>query len=109
MPPWTRSRTCGRCPDVTTPRWSQVIPWPPRRSRPAGCRSSTAPTTPRAEGAGRLALLVLVGGLAGIDLVDPGDDAAADVDGVGEAGALGDGEDLGGADAGLAVEDQLLV
>ena len=31
------------------------------------------------------------------------------MDGVGEAGTLGDGEDLGGADSGLAVEDQLLV
>ena len=36
-----------------------------------------------------------VGGLAGVDLVYPGDYAAADVDGVGEAGALGDGEHLG--------------
>ena len=37
------------------------------------------------------------------------DHAAADVHGVGEAGALDDRERLGRADAGLAVQDDLLV
>src|SRR5687767_8392867 len=39
--------------------------------------------------------------LAGVDLADPRDDAAADVHGVGVAGALHDGEHLGRADARL--------
>ena len=50
-----------------------------------------------------------VGGLGGVDLVHPGADAAADVHGVVEAGAADDGQHLGGADAGLAVQDHLLV
>ena len=44
-----------------------------------------------------------------VDLLDPGDDAALDVHRVGEAGRLERGERLGRADAGLAVQHDLLV
>src|SRR6201996_6448850 len=44
-----------------------------------------------------------------VDLVDPGEDAAADVYRVGEARGLKDREDLGAAGAALAVQHDLLV
>src|SRR4051794_20306118 len=47
----------------------------------------------------------LVRRLRRIDLVDPGDHATTDVHGIGVAGALHDGQRLGGADPGLAVHD----
>src|SRR6202451_1645557 len=53
--------------------------------------------------------LLLVRREGGVDLSDPGEDAAADVHRVGEARVLQDGEDLGAAGAALAVQHDLLV
>src|SRR5882757_2239856 len=47
--------------------------------------------------------------LVGLDRVDPADDAATDMDRVGEARGLQDGEDFRTADTGLAVQDDPLV
>src|SRR5690606_19710489 len=46
---------------------------------------------------------------ARVDVLDPAQDAAPDVDGVGEPGVLQHRQDLGGPAAGLAVQDDLLV
>src|SRR6201996_7355556 len=56
-----------------------------------------------------LALDLLVRREGRVDLVDPGEDAAADVYRVGEARGLQDREDLGAAGAALAVQHNLLV
>src|SRR3954464_14719631 len=85
-----------------------------RQSRVAGCRSDVGAAPGVLPGpAPGLATTTYyddsVRRLARVDLVDPGDHAAAHVHGVGEAGALGDRQHLGRADTGLAVEHQLLV
>src|SRR5579875_2934543 len=80
-----------------TTEWYGVLPPPKsplaRQLRPVSARGGS----------------VLVGRQGGIDLLDPGEHAAADVHGVGEPGVLRDRQAFGAALAALAVQHELLV
>src|SRR5690606_36610501 len=86
-----------------------AAPKPPRRApkeRPKTPRPRTRmPGTGSHCGWRRPASSVL--GAAGVDVLDPAEDAAADVHRVGEALVLHHGERLGAAPAGLAVQHDL--